>query len=56
VEVDGTRLSAMTYVGHGIRASVAQTAEQHSAPSHQECFSAAITPARRLRAPCADEH
>ena len=36
VEVDGTRLSAMTYVGHGIRASVAETAEQQSALRHQE--------------------
>jgi gamma-glutamylcyclotransferase (GGCT)/AIG2-like uncharacterized protein YtfP len=55
VEVAGTPVSAMTYVGHSIRASVAQTAVHPSAPSHQPCFAATITPARRLRAPFADE-
>jgi gamma-glutamylcyclotransferase (GGCT)/AIG2-like uncharacterized protein YtfP len=45
VERAGTAVSAMTYIGHGIHASIAQTAIQRRAPNHQECGSAAITPA-----------
>jgi gamma-glutamylcyclotransferase (GGCT)/AIG2-like uncharacterized protein YtfP len=56
VEVDGTPVSAMTYVGHDIQASVAQITVLPSAPGHQQGFSAAIMPARRRRAPFADEH
>jgi gamma-glutamylcyclotransferase (GGCT)/AIG2-like uncharacterized protein YtfP len=56
VEVVGTRLSAMTYVGHGIRASTMYPPAQCSGPSPRECYPEAATPTRRLRAPFADEH
>jgi gamma-glutamylcyclotransferase (GGCT)/AIG2-like uncharacterized protein YtfP len=56
VEVADMRVPAMTYVGHGIRASVAHIPARWSAPSHREFLSEARTPARRLRAPFADEH
>jgi gamma-glutamylcyclotransferase (GGCT)/AIG2-like uncharacterized protein YtfP len=55
VEVAGRRMSAMTYVGHGIRGSVAHMAASRPDPSHRECLFEARTPARRLRAPFADE-
>jgi gamma-glutamylcyclotransferase (GGCT)/AIG2-like uncharacterized protein YtfP len=45
VEVAGTAVSAMAYIGHGIRTSLPQSAGPCRAPSHQECGSAAITPA-----------
>jgi gamma-glutamylcyclotransferase (GGCT)/AIG2-like uncharacterized protein YtfP len=56
VEVGDRRVSAMTYVGHGIRVSVAPLAARWTDPSHQECLSEARTPARRPRAPYTDEH
>jgi gamma-glutamylcyclotransferase (GGCT)/AIG2-like uncharacterized protein YtfP len=48
VEVVDRRVAAVTYVGHAIRASVA--------PGQPEGLYDATTSARRLRAPCADEH
>ena len=48
VEVVGQRVTAVTYVGHSIRAA--------AAPSQPDSLCAARTAARRLRAPCADEH
>ena len=56
VEVADRHVPAMTYVGHGIRASVAQTAARWPNPCHRGFPSEAGTPARRRRAPCADEH
>jgi gamma-glutamylcyclotransferase (GGCT)/AIG2-like uncharacterized protein YtfP len=56
VEVGDRRVSAMAYVGHGIRASVAQMAARWTDPSHREFPSEARTPARRARPPVADEH
>ncbi|MGH8067201.1 MAG: gamma-glutamylcyclotransferase family protein [Candidatus Entotheonellia bacterium] len=56
VEVTDRQVSAMTYVGHGIRASVAQMPARWTNPSHREFPSEASTPARRRRAPCADKH
>ena len=56
VEVAGTRLSAMTYVGHGIRASVIPPPAPRSSPGHREPSPEVTTPTRRLRAPLADEH
>ncbi len=55
VEVAGTRLPAMTYVGHGIRASVTHPSAQRSSPSHRELPPEATVPTRRLRPPFADE-
>jgi gamma-glutamylcyclotransferase (GGCT)/AIG2-like uncharacterized protein YtfP len=55
VEVADRRVTAMTYVGHGIRASVAQMAARWTDSSHREVVSEARTPARRLRAPFVDE-
>jgi len=48
VEVVDRRVAAVTYIGHAIRALVA--------PSQPESLYEARTPARRLRAPLADEH
>ena len=56
VEVADGQMSAMTYVGHRIRASVAQMPARWTHPSRREFPSEASTPARRRRAPCADEH
>jgi gamma-glutamylcyclotransferase (GGCT)/AIG2-like uncharacterized protein YtfP len=56
VEVAGRRMSAMTYVGHGIRTSIAQTVAGSTPPSHRESRSEATAPVRRLRAPFADDH
>jgi gamma-glutamylcyclotransferase (GGCT)/AIG2-like uncharacterized protein YtfP len=56
VEVVGTRLSAMTYVGHGIRASVPPPSAQQRSASPRASAPEATTPARRLRASFADEH
>jgi gamma-glutamylcyclotransferase (GGCT)/AIG2-like uncharacterized protein YtfP len=56
VEVGGTRLSAMTYVGYGIRASVTQPSIHRNTSSQRRLFAEATTPTRRLRAPFADEH
>jgi gamma-glutamylcyclotransferase (GGCT)/AIG2-like uncharacterized protein YtfP len=56
VEVADRRVSAMTYIGHGIRASVAQVAADGTDPGHRECLSEARTSARRLRAPFTDEY
>ena len=56
VETVGTRLSAMTYVGHGIRASTTYPPAQRSEPSPRECCPDAESPSWRLRAPFADEH
>jgi hypothetical protein len=49
-------VTAMTYVGHGIRASVAQMTARWSDSSHREVVSEARTPAQRLRAPFVDEY
>jgi gamma-glutamylcyclotransferase (GGCT)/AIG2-like uncharacterized protein YtfP len=56
VEVVGTRLAAMTYVGHGIRVSTAYPPTQCSGPSPRECCPEAEPPTRRPRASFADEH
>jgi gamma-glutamylcyclotransferase (GGCT)/AIG2-like uncharacterized protein YtfP len=56
VEVVGTRLTAMTYVGHGIRASAVYPPVQCNRPSPRAFCPEAATPNRRLRAPFADEH
>jgi gamma-glutamylcyclotransferase (GGCT)/AIG2-like uncharacterized protein YtfP len=56
VELADRRVPAMTYVGHGIRASVAPIGSRWSDPSHPEFHSEARTQARRLCAPLADEH
>jgi len=56
VEVADRRVAAVTYVGHAIRASVAPMPARWTDPSQLEGLSEARTPARRLRAPCADEH
>jgi hypothetical protein len=56
VEVAGTPMCAMTYVGHRIQASATQMAARRPAPSHGEYRSEAGTPARGRRAPCPDGH
>jgi hypothetical protein len=56
VVVADKRVSAMTYVGHGIRASVSPMAEHCTDLSQPEGLSDVRVPARRQRAPCADEH
>ena len=56
VEVADRRVAAVTYVGHAIRASVAPMPARWTDPSQPEDLSEARTPARRLRASCADEH
>lgn len=56
VEVADRRVAAVTYVGHAIRASVALMPARWTDPSQLEGLSEARTPARRLCAPCADEH
>jgi gamma-glutamylcyclotransferase (GGCT)/AIG2-like uncharacterized protein YtfP len=56
VEVVGTRRSAMTYVGHGIRTTAVHPPTQCSGPSPRECCPEAATPPRRLRAPFTGEH
>ena len=56
VEVADGRVSAMTYVGHGIRASVEPPPTRWSGPGHWEPLSQARTLARRRRAPFAGEH
>jgi gamma-glutamylcyclotransferase (GGCT)/AIG2-like uncharacterized protein YtfP len=55
VEVADRRVAAVTYVGHGIRVSVAPMPARWTDPSPLEGLSEARTPARCLRAPCADE-
>jgi hypothetical protein len=56
VEVAGTRLPAMTYVGQRIRASVTQPSALWTPGSQLETCAEATTLTRRLRAPFADEH
>ncbi|HEX2276001.1 MAG TPA: gamma-glutamylcyclotransferase family protein [Candidatus Tectomicrobia bacterium] len=56
VEVVGTRLPAMTYVGHGIRASALYPPAQCSGPNPRECCPEAEASTRCLRAPVVDEH
>jgi gamma-glutamylcyclotransferase (GGCT)/AIG2-like uncharacterized protein YtfP len=56
VEVADRRLPAMTYVGHGIRSSIAALATPAATPSHQTPLSEARTSAQRLRAPVVEEH
>lgn len=56
VEVADRRVAAVTYVGHAIRASVAPMPARWTDPSQLEGLSEARSPARRLRAPCADGH
>jgi gamma-glutamylcyclotransferase (GGCT)/AIG2-like uncharacterized protein YtfP len=55
VEVVGTRLSAVTYVGHGICASVMQSVERCSRANRRDIHPEAAAPTRRRRAPFADE-
>jgi hypothetical protein len=56
VEVIDRRVPAMTYVGHGIRASIAPLTTSATDPGHQAPLPEARTPAQRLRAPYAEEH
>jgi gamma-glutamylcyclotransferase (GGCT)/AIG2-like uncharacterized protein YtfP len=56
VEVSDRRVPAMTYVGHGIRASVAPLSTRWPAPSPWALLSQVRTLARRRRAPFAEEH
>jgi gamma-glutamylcyclotransferase (GGCT)/AIG2-like uncharacterized protein YtfP len=56
VEVADRRVAAMTYVGHGIRASVAPMPARWTDSRHQAFGSEARTPARHLHAAFADEH
>jgi gamma-glutamylcyclotransferase (GGCT)/AIG2-like uncharacterized protein YtfP len=56
VEVADRCMSAMTYVGHGIRASGPPVAGCGTAPRQPEDLSEERAPARCLRAPCAEEH
>jgi gamma-glutamylcyclotransferase (GGCT)/AIG2-like uncharacterized protein YtfP len=56
VEVADRRLPAMTYVGHGIRSSIAALTTPAATPSHQTPLSEARTSAQRLRAPVVEEH
>ena len=56
VDVADKRVAAVTYVGHAIRASVAPMPPRWTDPSQPQGRSEARTPARRLRAPFADEH
>jgi gamma-glutamylcyclotransferase (GGCT)/AIG2-like uncharacterized protein YtfP len=56
VEVADRRVAAMTYVGHGIRASVAPMPSRWTDSSQQTFRSEARTPARRLLTASADEH
>jgi gamma-glutamylcyclotransferase (GGCT)/AIG2-like uncharacterized protein YtfP len=56
VEVADRRVSAMTYVGYGIRTSIAPLTPSATDPSHQASLPEAKTPAQRLRAPYAEEH
>ena len=55
VEVVGTRLPAMTYVGHGIRAAATHPPTQCSGPSPRELCPEAQMPTRRLCAPFSHE-
>jgi gamma-glutamylcyclotransferase (GGCT)/AIG2-like uncharacterized protein YtfP len=55
VEVAGRQVAALTYVGHAIRASMAPMPARWADPSQPEDLSEATTPARSLRASCADE-
>ena len=55
VEVADRRVPAMTYVGHGIRTSVAPRVISGTDPSHQECRAEATMPVRRRRVPFTDE-
>ena len=56
VEAADRRVAAMTYVGHGIRASVAPMPARCTNPSQQAFRSEARTPARRPHTVPADEH
>ncbi len=56
VQVADRRLAAMTYVGSSIRMSVARPAAGGTVAAHRAFLSEAGTQARRLCAPCADEH
>jgi gamma-glutamylcyclotransferase (GGCT)/AIG2-like uncharacterized protein YtfP len=56
VEVADRQVVAMTYVGHGICASVAAMPGRWTTPSQPEHLSDARSPGRQLRAPFADEH
>jgi gamma-glutamylcyclotransferase (GGCT)/AIG2-like uncharacterized protein YtfP len=56
VEAADRRVAAMTYVGHGIRASVAPTPARCADSSQQAFCSEAGTPARRPHTASADEH
>jgi gamma-glutamylcyclotransferase (GGCT)/AIG2-like uncharacterized protein YtfP len=56
VTVAGRQVTAMTYVGYAIRASVAPTPAQWTDPGRPQGSPDPRTMARRLRAPLADEY
>ena len=56
VEVADRQVPAMTYVGHGICASVTALPGRWTSPSQPEEISDTRAPARHLRAPFADEN
>jgi gamma-glutamylcyclotransferase (GGCT)/AIG2-like uncharacterized protein YtfP len=56
VAVADSRVSAMTYVGHSIRASVTSMVGRWADLNLPEGLSGASAPTRRWRAPCSDEH
>jgi gamma-glutamylcyclotransferase (GGCT)/AIG2-like uncharacterized protein YtfP len=56
VEVADRRLSAMTYIGYSIRMSVARTAAGGAVATQRTLPSEGGMQARRLCAPCVDEH
>jgi gamma-glutamylcyclotransferase (GGCT)/AIG2-like uncharacterized protein YtfP len=56
VAVADSRVSAMTYVGHGIRASVTSMVGRWADLKQPEGLSEASAPTRRWRAPFAAEH
>jgi gamma-glutamylcyclotransferase (GGCT)/AIG2-like uncharacterized protein YtfP len=56
VEVAGQRICAVTYVGHGICATVAEMAVRGTDPRHLQDDPRASAPAGHGQAPLADEH
>jgi gamma-glutamylcyclotransferase (GGCT)/AIG2-like uncharacterized protein YtfP len=56
VAVADSRVSAMTYVGHGIRASVTSMVGRWADLKQPEGLSEASAPTRRWRAPFSTEH
>jgi gamma-glutamylcyclotransferase (GGCT)/AIG2-like uncharacterized protein YtfP len=56
VEVAGTHLSAMTYIGFDLRALFTGSSAQDSSPGSPSQGHEATIPARHLATPCVDEH